>query len=417
MKIAQIAPPWLPIPPKNYGGTEAVIYNLVEEQVAQGHDVTLFAPGDAKTSAKLVSFFPTSLSEESVPWSAHLKAYYHMYKSLEYVKAHSFDIVHMHLSSSSDMYIFPFSLDLKTPHVTTLHSRFPFDRVQNWTGKADELYMEWASSVPMVAISESALAEVPYKLDFVGIIHHGVPMQQYTLKAKKQGDFFVWLGRFIPDKAPHLAIEAAKRAGVNLVLAGTIDRQVQDAVNYFQNTIKPQVDNEQIRYVGPVNMKEKISLLSRASGFLNPIEWEEPFGMVMIEAMALGCPVISFARGAAPEIVVHRKTGFLVHDVDEMVRFIPRINEIDREATRQYVENHFSSRVMAEKYLKVYNKVITTAKGTPARSFPSPAIVTKTIGNSERTTLDSPLFRKALPAPVAPIARAAMVKVELEPGR
>lgn len=417
MRIAQIAPPWLLIPPKNYGGTEAVVYNIVEEQVAQGHDVTLFAPGDAKTSARLVSFFPTSLSEEGVPWSAHLKAYYHMYKSLEYIKVHNFDIVHMHLSSSSDMYIFPFSSHLETPHIATLHSRFPFDRVQNWTGKADALYMEWASSVPMVAISESALAEVPYKLDFVGIIHHGVPMQQYTLATKKRGDFFVWLGRFVPDKAPHLAIEAAKRAGVKLVLAGTIDRHVQDAVNYFQNTIKPQIDNEQIRYVGPVNMKEKISLLSRASGFLNPIEWEEPFGMVMIEAMALGCPVISFARGAAPEIVVHRKTGFLVHDVDEMVRFIPRIGEIDREATRQYIENHFSSRAMVEKYMKVYKKVITATKGTPARSFPSPAIVTKTIGNSERTTLDTPVFRKALPAPVAPLARAAMVKVELEPGR
>src|SRR5579863_1960309 len=355
MKIAQIAPPWLPVPPKNYGGTEVVIYNLVEEQVAQGHDVTLFAPGDAKTSAKLVSFFPTTLSEEGIPWSAHLKAYYHMYKSIEYVKAHDFDIVHMHLSSSSDLYIFPFSSQLAVPHVTTLHSRFPFDRVQNWTGKADELYMEWASSVPMVAISESALAEVPYKLDFVGIVHHGLPKWQFIPTTKKRGDFFVWLGRFVADKAPHLAIEAAKRAGVKLVLAGTIDRHMQDSVNYFQNKIKPQIDNEQIRYIGPVNMKEKKSLLSRARGFLNPIEWEEPFGMVMIEAMALGCPVISFARGAAPEIVVHRKTGFLVRDVDEMVHFISRIDEIDRETTRQYAEKHFSSRVMAEKYMKIYN--------------------------------------------------------------
>ncbi len=414
MKIAQIAPPWLPIPPKNYGGTEAVIYNLVEEQVAQGHDVTLFAPGDAKTSARLVSFFPTSLSEEGTPWSAHMKAYFHLYKAIEYVKAHDFDIVHMHLSSSSDMYIFPFSSQLEIPHVATLHSRFPFDRVQNWMGKADELYMEWASTVPVVAISESALAEVPYKLDFVGIIHHGVPMQQITSTAKKRGDFFVWLGRFVADKAPHLAIEAAKRAGVKLVLAGTIDRHVQDAVNYFQNTIKPQIDNEQIRYIGPVNMKEKISLLSRASGFLNPIEWEEPFGMVMIEAMALGCPVISFARGAAPEIVVHRKTGFLVHDVDEMVRFIPRIDEIDREATRQYIENHFSSRVMAEQYMKVYQRVITTAKGIPARTFPTPTIVATSLANSEKATIDTQVIRKALPAPVAPLAHAAMVRVGLE---
>lgn len=415
MKIAQIAPPWLPIPPKNYGGTEAVIYNLVEEQVAQGHDVTLFAPGDARTSARLVSFFPTSLIEESVPWSAHLKAYFHMYKSIEYVKAHDFDVVHMHLSSSSDMYIFPLSTHLETPHVTTLHSRFPFDRVRDWTGNADELYMKWSSSVPVVAISESAMAEVPHKLDFVGIVQHGVPMQQFVPTTKRRGDFFVWLGRFVADKGPHLAIEAAKRAGVKLVLAGTIDRHMPDSVNYFQNVIKPQIDNEQIRYIGPVNMKEKVSLLSRARAFLNPIEWEEPFGMVMIEAMALGCPVISFARGAAPEIVVHRKTGFLVHDVDEMVRFIPLIDDIDREATRQYIEKHFSSRVMAEKYMQVYKKVIATARGTSARAFPTPAIVSKTLTNSEKGMIDASSLRKALPAPAVQFPPAAMVRVGREP--
>ncbi len=369
MKIAQIAPPWITIPPKNYGGSEIVIYNLVEEQVAQGHDVTLIAPGDARTSAKLISFFPKSLNEEGVPWAGHLKAYYHLQKALEYVKQHDFDIVHTHLSSSSDMYIFPLTASLATPHVTTLHSRFPFDRVQSWTGKADELYMEWAPAVPMVAISESALAEVEYNLNFVGVVHHGLPKQQFLPSSKKRGDFFVWLGRFVAEKGTHLAIEAAKRANVKIVLAGTIDRYQRESINYFNELIKPQIDNDQVRYVGPVNLKEKISLLSRAYGFLNPIEWEEPFGMVMIEAMALGCPVISFARGAAPEIIVHRKTGFLVQNVDEMVRFIPRIAEIDREATRMYVERNFSVHVMAEKYMKIYNQVIKTAKGVQARPF------------------------------------------------
>src|SRR5213075_1295384 len=150
-----------------------------------------------------------------------------------------------------------------------------------------------------------------------------------------------------------LAILAAKRAQVPLVLAGTID-SLQDSQRYFYKVIKPQIDGQQVKYVGPVNMRQKLSLLSRARGLLNPIEWEEPFGMVMIEAMALGCPVISFARGAASELIVHRKTGFLVHDVHEMVRFIPRIDEIDRDATRAYVERNFSARVMAEKYVKIY---------------------------------------------------------------
>src|SRR5713226_5854833 len=394
MKIAHIAPPWIAIPPKNYGGTENVIYNLVEAQVAQEHDVTLFAPGDARTSARHIAFFPKSLLEEGVPWQAHLQAYYHLHKAVAYVKEHEFDIVHTHLSSAPDMYIFPLTAPLSTPHVTTLHSRFPFDRMQSWTGQADEYYMEWAPSVPMVAISESARAEVPFPLNFVGVVHHGLLMKQYVPAQKKRGDFFVWLGRFVADKGTHLAIEAAKRAGVKIVLAGTIDRHQHESVNYFNYVIKPLIDNEQVKYIGPVNMKEKVSLLSRARGFLNPIEWEEPFGMVMIEAMALGCPVISFARGAAPEIIVHRKTGFLVHNVEEMVRFVPRIGEIDRGLTRQYVERNFSVCVMAEKYMKIYKRVIAAAKGETVRNFP-----TRTLDETLLTPRSS-VIKKVVPAQV-----------------
>lgn len=357
MKIAHIAPPWIATPPKNYGGTETVIYNLVEAQVEQGHDVTLFAPGDARTSAKEISFFPRSLVGDGVPWPAHLKAYYHMHKSLEY--AEEFDIVHTHLSSGADMYIFPLTAHLATPHVTTHHSPFPFDRVQNWTGDADELYLrEWAPYVPMVALSQSALADAPRELNFVGVVHNGLQMENYRHTGEKRGDFFVWLGRFESYKGVHNAIEAAKRANVPLILAGTYDRHEPRAVRYFEDVIKPQIDGEQVKYVGPVNMAQKVRLLSRAKGFLNPIEWEEPFGMVIIEAMALGCNVISFARGAAPEIITHRENGFLVSDVDEMVRFIPRIDEIDRNVARMHVEQNFSGRAMAEKYEEIYEKVI-----------------------------------------------------------
>jgi glycosyltransferase involved in cell wall biosynthesis len=187
-------------------------------------------------------------------------------------------------------------------------------------------------------------------------------MCQFPPPSKKRSDYLVWLGRFVPEKGPHLAIEAAKRAQVPLVLAGTIDRYIKASVDYFQEQIKPQIDNEQIKYIGPVNLKRKVSLLSRARGFLNPIEWDEPFGMVMVEAMALGCPVISFPRGAAPEIVADGKTGFLVKNLDEMVQSIPKIEEIDREATRLHVEGHFSTQVMAEKYTQVYEKVIAMNK-------------------------------------------------------
>lgn len=210
----------------------------------------------------------------------------------------------------------------------------------------------------MVAISEAARNEVPFRLNFVGVVHHGLPMQTFRPTGEQPGNFFVWLGRFVPDKGPHLAIQAARKAGVPLVLAGIIDRYVPEAVDYFERIIKPEIDGRQIRYVGPVNLEQKIKLLSRARGFLNPIQWEEPFGMVMIEAMALGCPVITFPGGAAPEIVAHGKSGFLAHDVDEMACFIGKIDMLSRAAVRAYAEQHFPVRAMAEKYATIYRKVI-----------------------------------------------------------
>jgi glycosyltransferase involved in cell wall biosynthesis len=366
MKIAHIAPPWLALPPKDYGGTEIVVYNLIEEQVAQGHDVTLFAPGDARTSAQLISFFPHSLIAAGVPWQGHLKAYYHLAKSVEYIKNHDFDIVHTHLSSSADMYLFPLMAHLTTPHVMTLHSHFPFDRVQSWAGDADEYYMEWASSVPMVVISEQARTQGTSSLNIVDVVHHGVSMAQYQPTVKHPEQFFVWLGRFIPEKGPHLAIEAIKQVGGSLILAGTVDRHQQESVTYFEQEIKPHLDQEQITYIGPVDMKQKVDLLSRARGLLNPIQWEEPFGMVMIEAMAVGCPVIAFRRGAAPEIVAHQKSGFLVDGVNEMVQYMARIDEIDRAAVRTHVERHFTARAMTEKYIRVYKQIIASSRGKNA---------------------------------------------------
>jgi glycosyltransferase involved in cell wall biosynthesis len=364
LKIAQIAPPWIAIPPKQYGGTENVIYHLVEEQVAQGHDVTLIAPGDAKTSAKLVSFYPKSLLDSGVPWTMHLKAYYHLQKAVDYIKEHRFDIVHTHLSSSSDMYLFPLTAHLATPHVSTLHSVFPFDRDarSNRTGDADSFYIEWAPFMPMVAISESARQNVPHPLNFVGVVHHGLYIQDFKPVKRRIGENFVWLGRFMPEKGAHLAIEAAKQAQVPLVLAGVIDRHSKLSMDYFEQVIKPQIGKDQITYIGPVNMRQKNALFGRARGFLNPIEWEEPFGMVMIESMAMGCPVISFARGAAPEIIADGETGFLVNTVDEMVTAIANIDTIDRDAVRTYVEQNFSSQVMATNYVEIYKKVIHIQK-------------------------------------------------------
>lgn len=363
MKIAHIAPPWICIPPQNYGGTEIVLYNLIEEQVAQGHDVTLFAPGDARTSARLISFFPRTLIGDGVPWQGHLKAYYHLHKAVEYIKDHTFDIVHTHLSSSADMYLFPLMAHLLLPHVMTLHSQFPFDQVQAWTGHADELYMEWASSVPIVVMSKHAQARNVFPLNIVNVIHHGLPGTNFQVPVKQPEPFFVWLGRFVPEKGPHLAIAAAQKAGVPLILAGTIDRHVEASVAYFEQEIKPHIDDQHVKYVGPVNMKQKIDLLSRARGLLNPLQWEEPFGMVMIEAMAVGCPVIAFQRGAAPEIVMHGKSGFLVQNVHEMVHFIARIDELDRRRVHAHAKRHFTISTMTQKYTTLYQQIITSLPG------------------------------------------------------
>jgi glycosyltransferase involved in cell wall biosynthesis len=176
------------------------------------------------------------------------------------------------------------------------------------------------------------------------------------------GENFVWLGRFMPEKGAHLAIEAAKQAHVPLVLAGVIDRHSRISMDYFEQLIKPQIGKDQITYIGPVNMRQKNNLFGRSRGFLNPIEWEEPFGMVMIESMAMGCPVISFARGAASEIIVNDETGFLVDTVDEMASAIAKIDKIDRVAIRKYVEQNFSSQAMAKNYIEIYKKIIKKHK-------------------------------------------------------
>jgi len=229
-----------------------------------------------------------------------------------------------------------------------------------WVGDADRYYMDWAPDVPLVAISEHARKQESkhLPLNFIGVVYNGISMQQYQPTGKDREPFFMWLGRFTPEKGPHLAIEAAKKAGVPLVLAGTVDRSSRELMNYYNQVIKSQEEDGNIRLVGPLNMQQKISYMSRARGFLNPIEWEEPFGMVMIEAMALGCPVISFERGAASEVVAHGKSGFLVQHLDEMVEYMGRIDELDRNAVRDHVEQHFSSHIMAQRYTEIYQKVI-----------------------------------------------------------
>ena len=330
-----VAPPWISIPPQTY--------------------VTLFAPGDSHTPANLVSFYPRSLISEGVPWQASLKAYFHLHKSLE--RAGEFDVVHTHLSSTADMFMFPLMAKLATPHVTTMHSNFPFDRVNEWIGDADKYFLEWIAPAPLVTVSHRARANLPYDLNVAGVVHLGVPMQHYRFTGAKPEPYFTWLGRFAAPKGPHLAIAAAKQANVPLVLAGIIEHGNQDSLDYYKQEIEPHLDGDRVKYIGPANMEQKVELLSKARGFLNPITWEEPGATVVLEAMALGCPVIGFARGVVPELILDGKTGFLVDNVAEMAQRIARIDEIDRRATHDHVDRNFSARVMAEKYVKIYQSL------------------------------------------------------------
>ena len=203
---------------------------------------------------------------------------------------------------------------ISTPHVTTMHSNFPFDRVNDWAGDADQYFLDWIKPAPVVTVSHKARENILYALNVAGVVHLGVP----------------------------------------LILAGIIEHNFQRSVDYFKNEIEPHIDNNRVKYIGPVNMEQKVELLSGARGLLNPITWEEPGATVVLEAMALGCPVIGFARGVVPELIVFGKTGFLVDTVEEMVGYIPRIGEIDRRTTHLHVDRNFSARVMAETYVTIY---------------------------------------------------------------
>ncbi|MDE2335026.1 MAG: glycosyltransferase family 4 protein [Rhodospirillales bacterium] len=350
-----IAPPWISIPPATYGGTESIIAFIVEELVAQGHDVTLFAPGDARTSAKLVSFFPHSLIADGVPWQAALKAYFHLAKSIE--RAGEFDIVHLHLSSTADMFQFPLLSQIAVPHVTTVHSNFPYDRVHDWIGDADQYFMEWIRPAPLVTVSERARKNLPPGLNVAGVVHLGVPMADYRFAETGSRDYVTWLGRFAPDKGAHTAIDAAKRAGVKILVAGIVEQGMQASIDYFKREVEPRLDGEQARYIGPVNLEQKLNLLGGARALLNPITWEEPGATVVVEAMAVGCPVIAFGRGVVPELILDGRTGFVVDDIDEMVACIGKIHEIDRRSTHEHVAENLSAFAMARKYVAIYERL------------------------------------------------------------
>lgn len=354
LKIAQVAPLWFAIPPKKFGGVERIVYYLTEGLVKRGHNVTLFASGDSKTSAKLIPGWPRALTKEKlynrpIPWGNPIFPLVNFTNALE--MADKFDIIHIHENSTGLSNFF--TKLVKTPIVTTVHDPFPdkkaIDRQLSFKKYKNHNY---------VAISKSHKRGARHmNLHFAATIYNGVDLSVLKFKEKPAGNYFVWLGRSAPNKGAREAIMAARKAKAYLRLAGRIDVNSKVAVQYYEKQMKPYF-GKKIRYVGEVNDKEKAQLLGNAKALLMPIKWEEPFGLVMAEAMATGTPVIAFNRGAAPEIVQHGKTGFIVKTVSEMASAMKKIDKIDRKACRKRVEEHFSVERMVEDYEKLYFKLI-----------------------------------------------------------
>ena len=342
MRIAQVAPLTEAIPPKLYGGTERVVHWLTEELVALGHEVTLYASGDSITSAKLEASWPRALRLDGSVRDANAL---HMVMLERVRQQHGdYDILHFHLD------YYPFSLFSRqlTPYVTTLHGRLDLPEHQ-------PVFTTFAS-VPVISISNSQRRPLP-QARWVRTIHHGLPERLLTPQPAKPG-YFAFLGRIAPEKGVDRAIRIAQRCGIQLKIAAKVDNADRD---YYQDQIRPLIDATKTEYVGEINDSEKSAFLSGAIALLVPIDWPEPFGLVMIEAMACGTPVIAFNRGSVPEVVEDGVTGFIVEDEISAVGAVDRLPQLPREKIRQRFEERFTARRMAQDYLAVYRNLIDGA--------------------------------------------------------
>jgi glycosyltransferase involved in cell wall biosynthesis len=338
MQIAQIAPLTEAVPPKLYGGTERVIHWLTEELVALGHEVTLFASGDSHTSAKLEAGWPRALRLDGAIRDANAL---HM-AMLERVRqrAHDFDFLHFHLD------YYPFSLFSRQamPFVTTLHGRLDLPELQP--------VFNTFSSVPVISISNAQRRPVP-QARWVRTIHHGLPEKLLSPKPITPS-YLAFLGRIAPEKAVDRAIRIAQQCGIPLKIAAKVDRADRD---YFEQKIRPLIVSPQVEYIGEISDSEKSEFLSGAHALLATIDWPEPFGLVMIEAMACGTPVVAFNRGSVPEVVDVGVTGFVVEDELGAIGAIEQLSDLNRDKVRKRFEERFTARRMAHDYLEVFRSL------------------------------------------------------------
>jgi glycosyltransferase involved in cell wall biosynthesis len=340
MRIAQIAPLTEAVPPKLYGGTERVVSWLTEELIALGHDVTLFASGDSVTSAQLEAIWPRALRlDGSVrdPNALHMLMLERVYQC-----AGDFDLLHFHLD------YYPFSLFSRqpTPFVTTLHGRLDLPEHQP--------VFDMFSSIPVVSISNSQRRPLP-QARWVRTVHHGLPERLLTPKPVRPS-YFAFLGRIAPEKGVDRAIRIAQHCGMPLKVAAKVDKVDRE---YFDEQIGPMMTKAgNVEYIGEINDDEKSEFLSGAVALLVPIDWPEPFGLVMIEAMACGTPVIGFNRGSVPEVIDDGVTGFIVEDETGAIGAVDRLGHLSRARIRKRFEERFTARRMAQDYLAAYRVVM-----------------------------------------------------------
>ena len=338
MHIAIVSPLFESVPPRLYGGTERVVSYLTEELVRQGHQVTLFASGDSRTSATLRPVTRRGLRLD--PQCQDTLAY-HVIMLDEVVEcAGEFDAIHFNI----DYWHFPLSKWLNLPAVTTLHGRLDLPDLA-------PLYARFRD-MPLVSISDAQRRPLP-SVNWLATVHHGLPPDLFTFR-ERHGDYLAFLGRISPEKRPDRAIEIARRAGMPLKMAAKIDRVDQA---YFDERIRPLLDGHDVEFVGEIADADKDRFLGEALGVLFPIDWPEPFGLVMVEAMACGTPVIAYRCGSVPEIMIDGVTGYVVDDLDDAVAAVGRLDKIARADCRRVFEQRYTVDRMAREYVEVYRRV------------------------------------------------------------
>ena len=346
MKIAQIPPLYEAVPPRFYGGTERVVAHLCDALVDLGHEVTLFSSAEAQTRAELVVVRDQAIRLDPAPFQSDLAAHLSMLATVR-EQQDRFDILHFHV----DMTHFPFFEDVAERTLTTLHGRLDLKDLP-------QVYRRW-QKYPLASISDSQRLFLPFA-NWAGTVHHGMPDELYRFSPQPQ-HYLAFLGRISPEKRPDRAIRIATTLGMRLKIAAKVDPV--DAP-YFRETIQPLLDHPLIEFVGEISDAEKSDFLGGAQALLFPIDWPEPFGLVMIEAMGCGTPVIAFDCGSAPEIVEPGVTGFIVRTEEEAVAAAHRLGELDRRRIRRRFERRFSSVTMARGYLDLYAERLARA---PAR--------------------------------------------------